>query len=92
MRNNNYMKVNTVKGRFILLGNSRAKAMTDNSNIESEDEQALLGMTIDSNLTFENDINSTTAQKMKISTKDLFSKFDQIRRKLRILSHILKKS
>ena len=86
------MKVNTVKGRFILLGNSRAKAMTDNSNIESEDEQALLGMTIDSNLTFENDINSTTAQKMKISTKDLFSKFDQIRRKLRILSHILKKS
>ena len=91
MRSNNYMKVNTVKGHLSLLGNSRAKAMTDNSNIESEDEQALLGVTIDSNLTFENDINSTTAQKMKISTKDFFSKCDQIRRKLRISSHILKK-
>ena len=39
MRNNNYMKVNTVKGHLLLLGNSRAKAMTDNSNTESEDEQ-----------------------------------------------------
>ena len=44
------MKVNTVKGHLLLLGNSRAKAMTDNSNTESEDEQPLLGITIDSNL------------------------------------------
>ena len=50
MRNNNYVKVNTVKGHLLLLGNSRAKAMTDNSNTESEDEQPLLGITIDSNL------------------------------------------
>ena len=35
---------------------------------------------------------SYTAQKMKFSIKDFFSKFDQIRRKLRILSHLLKKS
>ena len=33
----------------------------------------------------------TTAQKMKFSIKDLFSKFDQILRKLRIWSHLLKK-
>ena len=33
-----------------------------------------------------------TAQKMKFSIKDLFSKFDQICRKLRIISHLLKKS
>ena len=33
-----------------------------------------------------------TAQKMKFSMKDFFSKFDQIRRKLRIWSHLLKKS
>ena len=33
-----------------------------------------------------------TAQKMKFSIKDLFSKCDQIRRKLRIWSHLLKKS
>ena len=33
-----------------------------------------------------------TAQKMKFSIKDFFSKCDQIRRKLRIWSHSLKKS
>ena len=33
-----------------------------------------------------------TAQEMKVSIKDFFSKYDQIRRKLRILSHLLKKS
>ena len=34
----------------------------------------------------------TTAQKMKFPIKDFFSKFDQIRRKLQIWSHLLKKS
>ena len=33
-----------------------------------------------------------TAQKMKFSIKDFFSKCDQISRKLRIWSHFLKKS
>ena len=33
-----------------------------------------------------------TAQKMKFFMKDFFSKCDQIRRKLRIWSHLLKKS
>ena len=33
-----------------------------------------------------------TAQKMKSPIKDFFSKCDQIRRKLRIWSHLLKKS
>ena len=35
---------------------------------------------------------SDTAQKMKFSIKDLFSKCDQIGRKLGIWSHLLKKS
>ena len=35
---------------------------------------------------------SVTAQKMKFSTTDFFSKWDQIRRFLRISSHLLKKS
>ena len=56
--NNNYMKVNTGKSHLLLSGNSRATATIDNSYIESEDEQVLLGITIDSNLTFENYINS----------------------------------
>ena len=34
----------------------------------------------------------STAQKMKFSIKDFFSKCDQIRRKLRIWPHLLKKS
>ena len=34
---------------------------------------------------------SLTTQKMKFSIKDFFSKCDQIRRKLRIWSHLLKK-
>ena len=33
-----------------------------------------------------------TAQKMKLSNKDFFSRCDQIRRNLRIWSHLLKKS
>ena len=55
---NNYMKVNTSKSHLLLSGNSRATATIDNSYIESEDEQVLLGITIDSNLTFKNHINS----------------------------------
>ena len=34
----------------------------------------------------------TTAQEMKFSNKNFFRKCDQIRRKLRIWSHLLKKS
>ena len=36
--------------------------------------------------------SANTAQKMKFSIKDFFSKCDQIRRKLWIWSHLLKKS
>ena len=37
-------------------------------------------------------LNTSTAQKMKFSIKDLLSKCDQIRRNLRIWSNLLKKS
>ena len=37
-------------------------------------------------------VNQYTAHKMKFSIKDFFSKCDQIHRKLRIWSHLLKKS
>ena len=53
------MKVKTGKSHLLLSGNSRATATIDNNYIESEDEQVLLGITIDSNLTLENHINST---------------------------------
>ena len=52
------MKINTGKSHPLLLVNSRATATTDNDYIESEDKRVLLGKRIDSNLTFENHINS----------------------------------
>ena len=52
------MKVNTGKSHLLLSGNSRATATIDNSYIQSEDEQVLLGIAIYSSLTFENHISS----------------------------------
>ena len=60
------MKVNTGKSHLLLSGNSRATATIDNNYTESEDKQVLLGIAIDSNLTFENHINSIS---MKASQK-----------------------
>ena len=42
-------------------------------------------------LTFD-ELRTSAAQKIKFFTKDFFIKCDQIRRKLRIWSHLLKKS
>ena len=56
--NNNYMKVNTGKSHLLSSGNVRAMAKIDSNYIESEKEQMLLGITIDSNFTFENHINN----------------------------------
>ena len=51
----NYMKVNTDKSHLLLSGNNK---LIDNKLIESENEQVLLGVTIDSNLSFEKHINN----------------------------------
>ena len=52
------MKVNTDKSHLLLSSNSRATTTIDNSCIESEDEQVLLGRAIQSILIFENLTNS----------------------------------
>ena len=52
------MKMNTGKSHLLVSGNVRSKAKIDNNYIESEKEQVLLGIAIDSNLTFENHINN----------------------------------
>ena len=54
--NNNYMKVNTGWSHLLVSWNVRAAAKINNNYIESEKEKVLLGITIDSNLTFENHI------------------------------------
>ena len=63
------MKVNTGKSHLLLSGNFRATATIENSYIESGDERVLLRITIDSNFSFENHINSVckkTSQKLNI--------------------------
>ena len=73
--NNNYMNLNTGKSHLLLSVNSRATATIDNSYIELEDEQVLLGITIDSNLTFENHINNIckkASPKVKCPCKNRF--------------------
>ena len=56
--NDNYMKVNAGKSHLLVSRNVRATAKSDNNYTESEKEQVLLGITLDSNLTFENHINN----------------------------------
>ena len=58
MLNGNYMKVNTGKSHLLVSGNVRATAKIESNDIESGKEQVLLGITIDSNLTFENHIKN----------------------------------
>ena len=53
-----YMKVNTDKSHLLLSGNVSLTSNIDNKLIESENEQVLLGVTIDSNLSFEKHINN----------------------------------
>ena len=52
------MKGNTDKSHLLVSENVRATAKVDDNYIESEKEQILLGITIDSNLTFEKHINN----------------------------------
>ena len=53
----NYMKANTEKSHLLLSGSNRLTANIDGNVIESEDNQILFGITIDSNLFFNKHIN-----------------------------------
>ena len=68
----NYMKANTGKSPLLVSGNVRATAKIDGNYIESEKEQVLLGITSDSNLTFESHINNIckrAGQKLNTPTR-----------------------
>ena len=56
--NDNQMKVNTHKIHLLVSGTLRATTKIDNNYIESEKEQVLSGIAIDSNLTFANHTNN----------------------------------
>ena len=47
-----YMKANTEKSHFLLSDSNKLTANIDGNVIESEENQILLGITIDSNLSF----------------------------------------
>ena len=59
------MKVNTDGSNLLLSGNSRTTATTGNNYNEVEGEHLVLGITIDSNLTFESHINSFCKKHVK---------------------------
>ena len=52
------MKANTDKSRLLLSGKNNVTANIDGSVIESEDNQVLLSITIESNLSFNKHINN----------------------------------
>ena len=55
---NNYMKANTDKSHLLLSVDNNLTVKIDGNIIESEDEQVLLGVTIDSNLSFNKHVNN----------------------------------
>ena len=64
---NNYMKVNTDKSHLLLSGNKKLEANVDDNIIVSEQQQELLGISIDLNLSFENHVTNIckkTSQKI----------------------------
>ena len=52
------MKANTDKSHLLLSGNNKVTANFNGNIIESEENQVLLGVTIDSNLSFDKHINN----------------------------------
>ena len=52
------MKINSDKRHLLLFGNNNFVAKVDNFEIQSEKQQELLGVVIDSNLSFEDHINN----------------------------------
>ena len=70
---NNLMKVNTDKSQLLLSGNTKLASNIDNNTIESEMKQELLGITIDSNLSFEEHVNDIFKKaSQKCCSKDFF--------------------
>ena len=53
----NYMKINTDKSHLIMSRNKSIVAKIDEFDIQSENQQELLGIVIDSNLTFEDHVS-----------------------------------
>ena len=103
-----YLNDSVIKCHLLVSTNNTVNIRVEHFDIENSYCQKLLGIKFDHKLickSHSSDLRkkaskkvhglarvTPTARKMKFSIKDFFSKCDQIRRKLRIWSHLLKKS
>ena len=74
----NLLKGNGDKYHVLLIAKEKIVIKVDSAKIENTRSKKLLGVIIDSKLSFE----EYTAQKMEFFIKDFVSRYDQIRRKL----------
>ena len=80
--NNNNIKVNTGKSHLLVSVNVRATINIDSNYTESEKQQVLLGITIDSNLTFESHIiNICKSASQKLNTLVRFASYMNVRKR-----------
>ena len=86
----NYMKINTEKSHLLMSGNLKISSNIDGNLIESDHEQELLGITIDSKLTFKSHVNNVckkASQKLNALVK-VSSYMDTNKRKILMKSFI----
>ena len=87
----NYMKVNTDKSHLLLSGNTKLISNIDNNLIESEKEQVLLGITIDSNLSFEEHINNLCQKaSQKLNALATISGYMYIQKRRTLMKSLIK--
>ena len=87
---NGLIIVNTVKNHILISSNSRGAGKNDNNYIGLEDERALLVITIDSDLTFENHINSLCKKaSQKLNTLAIIAHYMYIQKRRTIMKSFL---
>ena len=83
---NNFMKVNTDKSHLLLSGNTKLASNIDNNTIESGMKQELLGITIDSNLSFEEHVNNICKKaSQKLNAQTSISSYMDIQKRRAIM-------
>ena len=79
---NNFMKVNTDKRHLLLSRNTKQTSNIENNIIKSEMKQELLGITLDSNLSFEEHVNNICRKaSQKLNTLTRISSYMDIQKR-----------
>ena len=87
---NNFMKVNTDKSHLLLSGNTKLASNIDNNTIESEMKQELLGITIDSNLSFEEHASNICKKaSQKLNALARISSYMDIQKRRAIMNEVI---